>query len=124
MGFADGYLVGLSASKGTTLWPPKRLRTRTRFYDVDRSPYVDEQSVIAATFDGKLFSVDRTSGQTQWTVNVGSYGGFVVEKDRLYFAGLNGNAYGIDRTASGKILWTANFKRVLAFPLPRREIFL
>jgi len=108
VGFSDGYLVALAAASGRTLWKQK-LRSRDRFYDIDMMPYVDEKSVIAATFDGSLFSLNRTSGETQWVLRVGSYGGFLVEDNRVYFSGLNGSFMAVDREA-GTPIWKTAFE--------------
>lgn len=102
-GFSDGYLVGLSANAGKVLWE-KKLRHKDRFYDVDMAPFVDEHSVLAATFDGRLYSLDRLTGETKWMFPVGSYGGFLVENDTIYFSGLNGEVHALER-GSGAVKW-------------------
>lgn len=107
-GFSDGSLVALNASNGNVLWT-KRLRTKDRFYDVDATPYVDETHVIASTFDGKLYCLDRLTGNTQWIHAVGSYGGFLVEDEKIYFAGLDGNFYALEKK-TGQPIWKTSFK--------------
>jgi len=102
-GFSDGNLVALTLGKGKLLWTSK-LRSRDRFYDIDMKPEVDQDRVIAATFDGNLYSLDRTTGETKWVFRVGSYGGFLVENDRIYFSGLNGNFYALDKN-NGEVIW-------------------
>ncbi len=106
-GFSDGSLVALTLGKGRVLWTQK-LRSRDRFYDIDMKPEVDQDRVIAATFDGNLYSLDRTTGDTKWVFRVGSYGGFLIDGDRLYFSGLNGNFYALDKN-SGEVLWKTPF---------------
>lgn len=106
-GFADGSLVALSSQRGEELWV-KRLRSRERFYDVDMKPYVDKDSVVAATFDGKLYRLNRLTGETQWVFPVGSHSGFLVEERKIYFAGLNGNFYALDLD-SGQVIWKTSF---------------
>lgn len=106
-GFSDGYLVALQAETGKVIWE-KRLRTRERFYDIDMTPYVDEKRVVAASYDGRLYSLDRLTGETQWVFPVGSYAGFLVEGDRLYFAGVNHQFYCID-LSSGQPVWTVAY---------------
>ncbi len=107
-GFSDGYLVALQADTGKVIWE-KRLRTRDRFYDIDMTPYVDEKRVIAASYDGRLYSLDRVSGDTQWVFPVGSYAGFLVEGDRLYFSGVNRQFYCLDLN-SGQPVWTLAYE--------------
>jgi len=108
MGFADGYVVALSLRTGQLIWS-KKLRTRDRFYDVDMAPFVDEKSVIVGTFDGALYSLNRLSGESRWVLRVGGYGGILVEKDRIFMAGLNGNIYAIDKNL-GHVIWKTPFK--------------
>ena len=107
-GFSNGDLVALSATDGKVLWA-KKLRSKERFYDVDMSPFVDEKSVIVGTFDGKVYDLDRTTGNVNWIFPVGSYGGFLVEENRLYFSGLDGNFYCLDRL-HGQLIWKTSFK--------------
>jgi outer membrane protein assembly factor BamB len=106
-GFSDGSEVALSLAKGDVLWQ-KKLRSRDRFYDVDMTAYVDDVAVIAASFDGRLMSLNRMTGDTRWILAVGSYGGFVVEENRVYFAGLDNKFYAVDRE-NGHILWSTPF---------------
>lgn len=107
-GFADGSLVALDAQSGKVLWQ-KKLKSRDRFYDVDATPWVDDQSVIAATFDGKLYHLDRKTGDVRWIHTVGSYGGFLVEDDKIYFAGLDGNFYALNK-GTGTPVWKTRFE--------------
>lgn len=106
-GFSDGFLVSLSAMDGKVSWT-KRLRTRERFYDVDMTPWVDEDGIIAATFDGKLYQLDRLTGSVKWVVNIGSYGGFLVEDSRVFLAGLNKTFYSLNK-ANGDVMWKTPF---------------
>jgi len=106
-GFSDGHLVALNVNDGKVIWD-KRLKTKTRFTDVDMNVYADSTSVIAGTFDGKVFSLDRTTGNTIWMFPVGSYGGFAVENNKVYFSGLDGNFYALDRNTGG-VVWKTSF---------------
>ncbi len=122
-GFADGTLVALGAEKGKVLWE-KRLKSRERFYDIDMTPFVDEKRVIAATFDGRVYSLDRISGDTQWVFPVGSYSGFAVDGNRLYFGGVNKQFYALD-LGSGQPVWTTPFENgVSAAPLLMGETLI
>lgn len=107
-GFSNGDLVALSVNQGKVLWE-KKLKSKDRFYDVDMSPYVDEKSVIVGTFDGKVYSLDRTSGSIQWVFPVGSYAGFWVEDNRVYFSGLDKHIYCISQDR-GTLIWKTPFE--------------
>ncbi len=103
VGFADGHLVALSLDKGIVLWD-RRLRKRERFYDIDMAPYVDDRGVLAATFDGQLYNMNRLTGEFKWVLPIGSYGGFLVEGETVYLGALNGKVMAIDRT-TGAVKW-------------------
>lgn len=107
IGFSDGNLVALTADHGKILWN-QRLKSRDRFYDIDMAPHVDKDGVIAASFDGNLYSLNRTTGDIQWVLRVGSYGGFLVEDNHVYFSGLNGNFYSVSRS-TGNVEWKRAF---------------
>ena len=108
-GFSNGDLVALSVTQGKVLWV-KKLKSKERFYDVDMSPYVDDKGVIVGTFDGKIYSLDRLTGSINWVFPVGSYGGFFVENDRVYFSGLDNNFYCVNR-AMGNVVWKTPFEK-------------
>lgn len=107
-GFSNGDLVALSASTGKVLWI-KKLKSKDRFYDVDMNPYVDQKSVVVGTFDGKIYNLDRTTGAINWVFPVGSYAGFFVENDKVYFSGLDNHFYCIS-LEQGTVVWKTPFE--------------
>jgi len=121
-GFSDGNFAALTLKDGKVLWT-KRLRSKDRFYDIDMNAYVDEQHILVSTFDGNFFSLERLTGNTHWVVRVGTYGGILVEGDRVYFAGLNGNFYALDKSA-GQILWKTAFDKGIGLPPSRAGDYL
>jgi outer membrane protein assembly factor BamB len=82
-----------------------------RFYDVDVKPYVDQRSVIVSNYEGNTVSLNRDNGDTQWIFPVGSYGGYLVERDRVYFAGTNGSFYALDRD-TGQPVWSIKYEGI------------
>jgi outer membrane protein assembly factor BamB len=73
-------------------------------------PAVDDKTVIAATFDGSLYCLDRINGDIKWVFRVGSYSGFLVEDNRLYFSGLNGFFYALDKN-TGDVIWKTPYDK-------------
>jgi len=123
MGFSDGNAASLSLKEGKQLWV-KRLRTRERFYDVDTTPVVDEQGVIAAAFDGKAYSLDRFTGSIQWTFPAGAYSSPLLEGNRLYLSGLDGFVYALDRQTSSVIWKSERFEGVGLSPARAGEYLI
>lgn len=110
VGFASGKVASLSLEDGSVRWE-KTVNTRRllrRFYDVDMKPYVDEKSVIVGNYEGNTVSLNRDNGDTQWIFPVGSNGGYLVEQDRVYFAGTNGTFYALDRE-TGQPSWSTKY---------------
>ncbi len=106
-GFSNGHVVCLNLNDGKVLWD-KNLKTKSRFYDVDMNVYADDKGVIAGTFDGKVYSMDLSTGNPNWIFPVGSYGGFLVHDGKVIFAGLDGNIYALNRE-SHAIIWKTPF---------------
>lgn len=107
VGFADGTVAALSAESGRERWV-KRLAQKERFYDIDTTPYVDEDHVVVGSYDGSIHCLDRTRGDSKWVFRVGSYAGFYVDAGRIYFAGLNGNYYALS-LSTGSVVWNTPF---------------
>lgn len=107
-GFSNGDLVALTANQGKVIWT-KKLKSKERFYDVDMSPHVDEKTVIVGTFDGKVYSLDRATGTINWVFPVGSYGGFLVEEEKVYFSGLDNYFYCVTKS-QGNLIWKTPFE--------------
>src|SRR5690606_13798628 len=90
---------------------------KSRFYDIDTRPHVDDRSVIVSTYDGSTYSRNRSNGSVQRGFAVGSYSGFLVEQERGYFSGLKGKFYVLDPKC-GQPVWSTPYKgRVGARPV-------
>lgn len=110
VGFSTGKVVSLSLADGTMHWEktiPRRVQAR--FYDVDVKPYVDDKSVIVSNYEGKTASYKAKTGDLEWSFPVGSYGGYLIEEERIYFAGTNGHFYALDRS-SGQPAWSIQYE--------------
>ncbi|NBT57750.1 hypothetical protein EBT16_03090 [bacterium] len=115
VGFSDGNLAALTLKEGKENWV-KRLRTRERFYDVDTTPVVDDEGVIAASFDGKAYSLDKVTGNVQWIFPAGAYSSPLVVDNRIYLGGLDGYVYALDRQTSAVIWKSERFEGVALTP--------
>ncbi|HJK91026.1 MAG TPA: PQQ-binding-like beta-propeller repeat protein [Polyangiaceae bacterium LLY-WYZ-15_(1-7)] len=72
-GFTDGTVVALDAADGTVVWErPTQLdyepdgSDALRFYDVDTTPVVTEDTVYVASFLTGLYGLERSSGTVLW----------------------------------------------------------
>ncbi|NBX76067.1 MAG: hypothetical protein EBQ92_05890 [Proteobacteria bacterium] len=115
IGFSDGNLAALRLKDGNENWV-KRLKSRERFYDVDTTPVVDDGGVVAASFDGKAYSLDLFSGSIQWTFPAGAYSSPLIIENRVYLAGLDGYVYALDRQTSAVVWKSERFEGVALAP--------
>lgn len=118
VGFSSGRVASLQLESGKVNWDKQVSNpTERRFEDVDVRVYVDESSVIVSTFEGTTSSLNRLTGETQWTFPVGTSGGYLVEENRVFFAGSNGKFYALERD-SGQPVWVRDFEgRVGSVPV-------
>lgn len=123
VGFSDGNLAALSLKDGKEIWI-KRLKTRERFYDVDTTPSVDDEGIIAASFDGRAYSLDRTTGNVQWVFPAGAYSSPLVVEKRVYLGGLDGYVYALDRQTSAVVWKSERFEGVALAPTQAGEFLV
>ena len=112
VGFADGMLRSLSAENGKVLWeksflsPGKQsdiMRTGL-FNDIDGAPVLDGDRLYFATFDGNVYVVSASQGQTIWNLDIGSGVRILLNGDVLYVSGTDGKLYALKK-ANGLKLW-------------------
>jgi outer membrane protein assembly factor BamB len=73
-------------------------------------PYVADDLVFAAGIDGKIFALDRASGEVRWTYQIREEIGTqaLVVDDLVYFATLEGTVLALE-ARTGRFAW--NFRR-------------
>ena len=102
-GFADGFLVALSAKDGEVIWE-RQLNGSPRFRDVDASPLIVDDRIYIATYDSGFFALSRKDGQVLWRLEEGGVTAATVDRDRIYFSTSLGHVLALAKD-SGKELW-------------------
>lgn len=93
VGYPDGALGALDRS-GNELWLADLGNGEERLRDVDTTPLVAGDAVFAASFSGGLHRVNRTSGESEWHLDVtGATSPLAVDESL------------VTTTAAGSILW-------------------
>ncbi len=85
-GFADGYLVSLSAGAGEVLWARSLATASEQFVDVDTTPTLVGDLAYAASYSGGLYAVDAKDGTIKWRLGVEGVGDVSVADGHLFFA--------------------------------------
>ncbi len=90
-GFANGNLAKLSLHTGRLLWLqtiaiPEGAFAIQRMIDIDADPILFDHHIYAATYQGKIASVDWTSGRIDWTHDISSYTGMTADEHSIYIS--------------------------------------
>lgn len=121
-GFSNGTLIAFDKTSGNILWSkqislPEGKTDVERMADVSATPKIIDNTVYAASYQGKLIAFDLQTQDTLWSADVSTYNDFTLS-DSAIFAGDNqGNVIAIERT-TGTVLWkqTALLYRHLTAP--------
>jgi outer membrane protein assembly factor BamB len=65
-GFADGTLVALRVLSGDIIWTKSLAGGKTQFMDVDTTPVVMDDLLLAASYAGGIYAVACDSGSVRW----------------------------------------------------------
>jgi outer membrane protein assembly factor BamB len=110
-GFSDGALVALNSDTGALKWE-KTINKSKRFRDVDFNPIVDGDNLYVASYDDRLLCLDL-NGNIIWKYDTGSYGGLLVQGNKLFYSSSNGELVALYKDTGAKI-WSFKTKGGLA----------
>lgn len=77
--FVSGEVLGLLARNGIQVWGAaltggRRELVRNRIGDITGDPVIDDGAVYASNQSGRTVSVDRETGERNWTITEGAFG--------------------------------------------------
>jgi len=104
-----GKVSALSLRSGTELWTrsvavPKGGTELARMIDIDATPVVDDDTIYAAAYQGRLAALNLHSGRIIWVREMSTHTGLVVDAYRLYMSDSEGRVWAVDRK-NGTTLW-------------------
>jgi outer membrane protein assembly factor BamB len=108
-GMSDGFLVAVSVEEGTLKWE-RKLQLSSKFTDVDASPTLVGDTIYEPSYDGALYALKRTGGDTVWRFDAGGARKVFAEGDTIYLPSSNGTFYALSR-ANAKVLWQFELDR-------------
>lgn len=100
VGFADGYLVKISKNEGIVQWETS-LSKAQKFVDVDLTPVVFNDQIIAGSAAGKLSFINPANGLITKTVNIIAGHSPIIVGKELFVGSVFGEIYKLD--SSGQI---------------------
>lgn len=108
-GFAGGKLAAIDMSNGTVKWESKLSEPRgttelERISDITSKVWVDSSSVCAVSFQGRVGCFDVAQGTPQWSRELSSDKGMLVQDGTLYVSTATGEVLAMDKT-NGSSQW-------------------
>ncbi|MBX3709296.1 MAG: outer membrane protein assembly factor BamB [Gammaproteobacteria bacterium] len=112
VGYANGNLAKLNLHDGQLLWlqavaVPEGAFAIQRMIDIDADPIVYDYHIYVATYQGKISSLDWTSGQVRWTHDISSYTGMSADNDTVYVSDAKGHIWAFSADG-GLVRWRQN----------------
>ena len=104
LGFGDGYLVSLQAASGEVVWAHSLAGTSEQFVDVDTTPVLAGDAILAASYSGGVYAVDAKDGNTRWRLPTEGAGPLTLIDGRLYFAAPREGLHAVAQK-DAQILW-------------------
>ncbi|MCH8684485.1 outer membrane protein assembly factor BamB family protein [Pedomonas mirosovicensis] len=115
VGYSSGELTALRVENGRVTWQELLSRTgRTTaigaLLDIDASPVIDRGRVFAIGNGGRMVSLELTTGQRVWEINLGGVHTPWVAGDFIYAVTSEGELVCVTRN-EGRIRWLTQLQR-------------
>jgi len=94
-GFGDGHLVSFRIADGILDWE-RDLSGTAKFTDVDGTPVLQGDVLIAASYDGNLYRISASKGQILSSFNAGSARAVRLDGETMYLPSSDGNLYALN----------------------------
>jgi len=109
IGFANGGLSKFRLSEGQLLWAqsiatPRGAFAVQRMIDIDADPIVYDHHIYAATYQGRIASLDWGSGRILWSHDISSYTGMTANADNVFISDADSNLWAFNAN-SGLVNW-------------------
>lgn len=109
VGYANGNLAKFSLNDGQLLWQqtvavPEGAFAIQRMIDIDADPIVFQHHIYVATYQGRISSLDWTSGLSLWTHDISSYTGMAADDNAVYITDARGMVWGFNAD-NGLVNW-------------------
>jgi outer membrane protein assembly factor BamB len=88
-----------------------------RMIDIDADPVLFHHQIYAATYQGKIASLDWAMGSVNWARDISSYTGMTAEGQSIYITDAKGHVWAFD-ARNGDIKWQQSqlTARILSAP--------
>lgn len=106
LGLADGNIYALGTANGAVLWNRHLAVPLTTFKDIDGALVLHDDSLFVSGYFGKLYRLNKSSGQIVWSVPVAAgVAPLVTDQAVMVSDHADGSLHGYDRE-NGHKLWS------------------
>lgn len=108
-GFDTGRLVALTPEDGRPIWDvivaaPRGRTDLERMVDIDADPVMYRSDIHVASYNGRLASIDVSSGRARWDRELSVVAGLAVDAERVYATDAEEYVWAFDRF-NGATVW-------------------
>jgi len=108
IGLEDGKLAALSRDRGVLLWEsvisyPAGRSEVDRLVDIDANILLDNSSIYAVTFQGRLASIEPRRGELLWSTEMSSVSGMAQDASTLYVTLDDSSVVAVSKEDGGEI---------------------
>lgn len=106
--FANGEMLAFDNSNGSTFWKvaigtPQGRTELERLVDVDGKAVIDADRIYAASYQGRVVSLNATTGDEIWSKPISTYNGVAVGSQSVYVANDEGVVVAFDKLNSNEV---------------------
>lgn len=109
VGFDDGFLVALGAKSGDMRWAHSLAAASDQYVDVDTTPVLASDMVIAASYSGGVYGLRPKDGEVVWRMGVEGVSALRLGTNRFYIASPRDGLAAVN--LQGHIEWRQGFSQ-------------
>lgn len=107
LGLDDGKIIALSAKTGKLLWEstlafPQGRSEVDRLVDIDAEILLDDESIYAVSYQGKLARIEPAQGRQLWSIDFSSVAGLAQSEQTLYIVDERDGIVAVDKNAGAE----------------------
>lgn len=101
-GMDNGKVIAVSTETGNVIWEsrvsvPSGRSELERLVDVDGQIAADESYIYAASYHGRVVSIDRVNGRIRWARDIASISGVSVDDTLVYVTDKDDNVWALEK---------------------------
>ena len=101
-GMDNGKVIAISTQSGNVIWEarvsvPSGRSELERLVDVDGQIAIDDNFVYAASFHGRVVSINRTNGRIRWARDLASISGVSIDDVLVYVTDKDDNVWALEK---------------------------